>query len=194
MNRNKKGNHDVVLSWQTIAPPEATADFMYIEKLEIQPIMLNLTFKNLQFEKNDSFIFALLKNSLGKAVANFDKAPIKLKGIRLTSVYGSKDQVVGTISQRYKDLAKDTVMGIILSSNIIGNPVKFFDKISTGFNDLVDKPVQGFLEGPIEGGIGIIAGAGSFAAKTVGATFNSLHSITDSLANGLSTLSGVCSI
>jgi len=73
----------------------------------------------------------------------------------------------------------------------LGNPVKFFDRISNGFNDLVDKPVQGFLEGPIEGGIGIIAGAGSFAAKTVGATFNSLHNIADSLANGLSSLTGV---
>ena len=191
MFRSRQNNNNVCLSWQTIDPIASTTDFMYIEKLAIQPILINLTFKNLQFEKNDSFIFALLKNSLGKALANFDRAPIKLKGIGLTSVYGTKDQVIGTISQRYKDLAKETVMGIILSSNIIGNPVKFFDKISTGFNDLVDKPVQGFLEGPIEGGIGIIAGAGSFAAKTVGATFNSLHSITDSLANGLSTLSGV---
>jgi len=153
--------------------------------------MVGLTFKNLQYENNDAFVFALLKNALGKALANFDKAPIKLRGIDLRSVYGTKDQVFGTLTERYKELAKETMMGVVLSSNIIGNPVKFFDRISNGFNDLVDKPVQGFLEGPMEGGIGIIAGAGSFAAKTVGATFSSLHNIADSLANGLSTLSGV---
>lgn len=128
---------------------------------------------------------------MGKALANFDKAPIKLRGIEIRSVYGTKDQVFGTLIERYKELAKETMMSVVFSSNILGNPVKFFDRISNGFNDLVDKPVQGFLEGPIEGGIGIIAGAGSFAAKTVGATFNSLHNIADSLANGLSSLTGV---
>mmetsp|Transcript_28861 Transcript_28861/g.26176 ORF Transcript_28861/g.26176 Transcript_28861/m.26176 type:complete len:274 (+) Transcript_28861:4021-4842(+) len=81
-------------------------------------------------------------------------------------------------------------MGIVFSSGIIGNPVKFFDRVSSGFGDLVEKPVQGFLDGPISGGVGIIAGAGSFVGKTVGATFNSLHSITDSFANGLSSLTG----
>ncbi len=186
-------NQDVSLSWNNLDPTSNKADFIYIEKLAIQPIMLNLTFKNLQFETADAFVFALLKNALGKALANFDRAPIKLRGIYLRSVYGTKDQVFGTLIERYKELGKETVMGFILSSNIIGNPVKFFGRISNGINDLVDKPAQGFLEGPIEGGIGIITGAGSFAAKTVGATFNSLHNIADSLANGLSSLSGVSS-
>ena len=153
--------------------------------------MFNLTFKNFKFDTSDAFVFALLKNALGKAIANFDKAPIKLKGIDLRSVYGTKSQIFGTLGERYKSLAKEMIVRIVLSSGIIGNPVKFFDRISSGVNDLVDKPVQGFIEGPIEGGIGIITGAGSLAAKTVGATFNSLHSIADSLANGLSSLTGV---
>ncbi len=69
--------------------------------------------------------------------------------------------------------------------------MKFFGKISSGVDDLIDKPVRGFNSGPIEGGLGIVGGVGSLAAKTVGATFNSLHTISDSLANGLSSLSGV---
>lgn len=184
-------NQEGCLSWINLDPTKNAEDFIYIEKLAIQPIIISVTFKNLQFENTDAFIFALLKNSLGKALANFDKAPIKLRGIEIRSVYGTKDQVFGTLIERYKELAKETMMSVVFSSNILGNPVKFFDRISNGFNDLVDKPVQGFLEGPIEGGIGIIAGAGSFAAKTVGATFNSLHNIADSLANGLSSLTGV---
>jgi len=183
-------NQEGCLSWINLDPTKNAEDFIYIEKLAIQPIIISVTFKNLQFENTDAFIFALLKNSLGKALANFDKAPIKLRGIEIRSVYGTKDQVFGTLIERYKELAKETMMSVVFSSNILGNPVKFFDRISNGFNDLVDKPVQGFLEGPIEGGIGIIAGAGSFAAKTVGATFNSLHNIADSLANGLSSLTG----
>jgi vacuolar protein sorting-associated protein 13A/C len=151
--------------------------------------MVNVSFKNMQFG-NSTFVFNFLKKALGKALASFDRAPLKLKGIELSHTYGTKTNVVGILKQRYKAVTVDTIMGIILSSNFIGNPTKLFNKVSSGFNDLIDKPVKGFLEGPIEGGIGILAGAGSFAAKTVGATFQSLHNIADSVANGMAALSG----
>ena len=153
--------------------------------------MLNITFKNPQFDFKGAFVFNYIKNALGKALANLDNVPINLSGITLTSLYGTQDQAIGGLVERYKELGKNSILKIIFSANIIGNPVKFFNKISSGVDDLIDKPAKGFLEGPLEGGIGIVGGVSSLAAKTVGATFNSLHSITDSLANGLSNLSGV---
>jgi len=153
--------------------------------------MLNITFKNPQFDLSGAFVFAYIKNALGKALANLDNAPINLSGITVNSLYCTQDQAVEGLLGRYKELAKNSILKIVFSANIIGNPVKFLSKVSSGVNDLVDKPAKGFLEGPIEGGIGIIGGVGSLAAKTLGATFNSLHGITGSLANGLSSLSGV---
>lgn len=179
------------LSWQTINPKEASSEFIYVEKFAIQPIMLNITFKNLQFGTGSTFVFNFLQKALGKALANFDRAPIRLQGIELDHIYGTKATIVGALKQRYKTVTVNNIMGIIFSSNILGNPGRLFKGIAAGFNDLLDKPVKGFLESPIEGGIGIVAGAGSFAAKTVGATFHSLHNIADSLANGMAVLSGV---
>ncbi len=174
-----------------MVPKATNSEFIYIEKLAIQPIMINITFKNIQLDTGDTFIFSSIKTGLGTALANFDRAPIRLRGIALTQVYGTKSNVTGIIIQRYLSITVKAVLGVLLSSNIIGNPVKLFDKISTGFADLVDRPTQGFLEGPIEGGIGLVEGVGSFAANTVGATFQSLHKIADSLASGLSSLTKV---
>lgn len=147
----------------------------------------------MEVDESGSFIFVFLKKGIGKALANFDRAPLKLKGIELTQVYGTKANVIGTLLQRYKTVSIETIMKIIFSSNIIGNPVKFFDRISNGVSDLIDKPAQGFLEGPIEGGVGIVAGVGSLATQTLGATFQSLHNISDSIASGLSSLAKVMS-
>ena len=49
-------------------------------------------------------------------------------------------------------------------------------------------PSQGFLEGPIEGGVGIIKGVGSLVKETISGTFNSVSNITDNIASGLSSL------
>jgi len=155
--------------------------------------MLNLTFKNPQFDFSGAFVFAYIKNALGKALANLDNVPINLSGINVSTLYCTQDQAIEGLIGRYKELAKNSILKIVFSANIIGNPIKFFSKVSSGVNDLVDKPVKGFLEGPIQGGLGIIGGVGSLATKTIGATFNSLHGITDSLASGLTSLSGVSS-
>ena len=169
-------------------------DYIFIQRLTIQPIIANLTFKMSESQNNSRACLLGLKNAAGKAVASFDHTPVKVKGISLSSVYGTKDQIMGNHGLTdTQSLAKEVVMGLIFSSKIIGNPAKFFNKMSKGFNDLVDKPAQGFNQGPIEGGIGIIKGAGSLTAKTFGATFNSVHCIADSLATGLTTLTGVYS-
>lgn len=149
-----------------------------------------MSFKHIQFNSGSSFIFNFIKKSLGKALANFDRAPLKLTGIELYGTYGTKSNVFGTMLQRYKEVTIDTVMGVFLSSNILGNPGKFFNSISSGFNDLFDIPAREFQKGPLDGMVGIVKGTGTFLGKTIGATFDSVHNITDALASGMVALSG----
>ena len=50
---------------------------------------------------------------------------------------------------------------------------------------MIDKPCEGFVQGPIEGGLGIVKGAGSLVKRTVAATFTSMNKISNSLASGV---------
>jgi vacuolar protein sorting-associated protein 13A/C len=113
-----------------------------------------------------------------------------LTGIELFGTYGTKSNVFGTMIQRYKSVTIDTVMGVFLSSNILGNPGKFFNGISSGFNDLFDIPAREFQKGPLDGMVGIGKGTASFIGKTIGATFDSVHNISDALASGVIAFSG----
>ena len=75
------------------------------------------------------------------------------------------------------------------SIDLIGNPVGLFSNIGQGMQDLIKKPTEGFVKGPLEGGLGIVAGVGSLFSKTVGGAFNTLGKITGSLGSGIAGLS-----
>ena len=63
-----------------------------------------------------------------------------------------------------------------------------FNNITTGMKDLIDKPKEGFTKGPLEGGYGIVKGAGSLVGHTIAGAFNSINKITGSVSSGLSNL------
>ena len=71
----------------------------------------------------------------------------------------------------------------------IGNPVGLFSNIGTGIKDLYKKPKEGFVKGPLEGGLGILKGAGSLLKNTLSGSLNTVNKITGSLGTGFAGLS-----
>ena len=49
--------------------------------------------------------------------------------------------------------------------------------------------MDGFVEGPLEVGVGIVKGAGSLLKNTFAGTLNSVQKIAGSVATGISSLS-----
>jgi vacuolar protein sorting-associated protein 13A/C len=75
------------------------------------------------------------------------------------------------------------------SIDLIGNPVALFSNIGRGMQDLIQKPKEGFIKGPLEGGLGIVKGAGSLLGRTVSSTCSALEKITGSIGTGVAGLS-----
>lgn len=48
-----------------------------------------------------------------------------------------------------------SILKVLGSMSLFGSPVVVIKYIMKGCIDLVDKPMTGFVKGPIEGGIGI---------------------------------------
>jgi vacuolar protein sorting-associated protein 13A/C len=70
------------------------------------------------------------------------------------------------------------------SMDFIGNPVVIFSNIGSGLQNLINKPKEGFVNGPLEGGLGIIQGASSLIKNTLSGSLNSLNKISGSLGVG----------
>lgn len=61
----------------------------------------------------------------------------------------------------YRDMLIKVILKLFGSIEFFGNPIGLVKHIGKGVYDLFDKPIEGFIKGPIEGGIGIVKGAGS---------------------------------
>lgn len=122
-------------------------------------------------------------------MANIDDAPIKLNGIKLDNVFDTNSGITSKLISHYKQSVTTEVFKLLGSINIIGNPVGLFTQIGTGVSDLFEKPKEGFVKGPLEGGLGVVEGAGSLIKHAFAGTFNSIDKMTGSLGTGLAALS-----
>lgn len=77
---------------------------------------------------------------------------------------------------------------VLGSINLFGNPYVFIRMISEGAWEIVNQPTEGFIKGPIEGGIGIIKGGVYFTRNVVAGTCNSFEAISESISRGVSYL------
>ncbi|EAR90561.2 PH domain protein (macronuclear) [Tetrahymena thermophila SB210] len=170
--------------WQDCEiPPTSIPTF--VNQLILSNIELSITFKaNLKAKDSD---LNIVFTALGVALADIE-APIKLKGIRLINCFETVPGIISKLTSHYKDQAITQVLKACGSFNIIGNPVGLFQNISTGVNDLLNKPAEGFVQGPLEGGLGIMQGTSSLIKNTMAGAFYSVNKFTGSLSSGISAL------
>ena len=64
-----------------------------------------------------------------------------------------------------------SILKVLGSMSLFGSPVVVIKYIMKGCIDLVDKPMTGFVKGPIEGGIGIAYGFGSLVSNSFAGVF-----------------------
>ena len=50
----------------------------------------------------------------------------------------------------------------LIGASMIGNPTDFVNTLGTGARQFYYEPAEGLMQGPIQGGIGVIKGAGKF--------------------------------
>ena len=87
---------------------------------------------------------------------NLDDAQIVLKGFELHNCFDTPKFIGQKLAIRYKESLLKQIFFLIGSIDLIGNPVGLFNNIGAGMQDLVMKPAEGFVKGPLEGGLGIV--------------------------------------
>lgn len=81
------------------------------------------------------------------------------------------------------------MLKLLGSLDMIGNPLGLINNFKVGIKDAITKPMEGFVQGPLELGRGIVQGTNSLVSNTVGGTFNSINKISRTMAQGIGTLS-----
>jgi len=154
----------------------------YIEKFYIDPIKAKLSFetvRNTQISKN-SGTGALILSYIG-LLTDLEDAPLLLPGIFLPHLFHTKD-LLTKLQQHYTSALLKHLHWLIGSADFLGNPVRLFNNVGTGFVDFIMEPVRGIMISPQDFEFGLKKGTTSLVSNTVGGVFGSAAKLAGTLA------------
>ena len=164
-----------------------SAERKFFEFVNIGAIKISLTLKfehkKLKLEMDKGFGIQSFGYTLISNIANVSNSPLKFSELIITNVYAPPGELIQRIIKYYSKNGIFQFYKIIGSSDLIGNPVGFVDKLGSGVFELFNEPKKGLLKGPT----GFVGGVGKGVTSLVGgvasASFDSLSKITGSLYN-----------
>jgi vacuolar protein sorting-associated protein 13A/C len=171
------------------------SDFLYFEKLLLQPIQLNLSFSRTQESHTDrskmrsSSVMTLIYDVLTMTIGSVTDAPIRLKALSLENPIMSSSKLQDRISSFYYQETLGQVHNIIGAADFFGNPVKLFSTVASGVTDMFYEPLQGFqITRPQDFGIGVAKGASSLVRKTVFGLSDTFSKVAGSIGKGVAVM------
>ena len=160
---------------------------LFINHLDASSLEFSLTFYS---QSKDKVFQKLLQgnkllNDLLNAVSSIDRVPLLLNGFQIFNFQGNLSSLLSYIYEIYKQRALVQIMRIFGGIEILGSPLNLINSLSQGFKDLFNKPVEGIVNGPLGGAMGLVNGGISLAKHTVDGTFNTTSKITSGLSKGM---------
>ncbi|CAK86161.1 unnamed protein product (macronuclear) [Paramecium tetraurelia] len=178
-----------LIEWQELEIQLNDQQATYINKIEISPLNFNLTFySSAKTNLHYNMLMQIFK-TIGIVIGNIDDAPLILGGIFLENSFDTSNAILNKLTTHYKDMLFNLILKLIGSIEFFGNPVGLVKHLAKGVYDLFDKPLEGFIKGPVEGSIGIVRGAGSLVQNTVSGVSNSTSKIAGSISGSLAYIS-----
>lgn len=128
--------------------------------------------------------------TLISGVAAITNSPLTFKELVLVNVFQSQKFLIQQLAKNYTSQAVGQFYKLLGSSDLIGNPVGFIDKLGTGVYEFVSEPTKGLLRGPDEfiGGVG--KGVQGLIGNAVQGGFESLSKVSGGLYSVMKNVSG----
>ncbi|KAI5124698.1 hypothetical protein M0805_004304 [Coniferiporia weirii] len=173
---------------------DKTGEDVYFEVLELQPIILSVSFvRNITPSDGDSQTMttrnplAVALNVLTMTLANAEGVELQLNALGLTDVHLTLPDIQSRIMYHYRQEVLRQIYRVLGSADFLGNPVGLFTNVSSGVADIFYEPWHGVVQhGGGELGVGLAKGAASFVKKTIFGLSDSMTKVTSSLGKGLS--------
>jgi vacuolar protein sorting-associated protein 13A/C len=157
---------------------------MYIKYYNSTPLSLKISYYSTMKVESDPGFNNFMKR-FGLALNTIEGAPININALELRDVVGTLNDIGYILKDRYMVRLKKNLFAILGASSLIGNPIQLVNNVSSGFKDFFYKPIEGLIDGPIEGGKGFVKGTSSLFQHTVKGTFSSASGIFSSLSKGV---------
>jgi hypothetical protein len=184
----KKEHVCIELDTSAPLPPELSAintDKLYFNMIHLGAIKINVSLRfekqMLNFDINKGFGALTILYTIATSVATVSDAPLSFKELVITNIFQSQNALISNLTGNYVRQGMMQFYKLIGSSDLLGNPVGFVDKLGSGVFEFFNEPRKGMIKGPKEfvGGVG--KGVTSLVTGVVSASFDSVSKISGSL-------------
>ena len=172
--------------------------YCYIEELLLQPISVRLSLHNSSSAPLTedllpaSSLFTPLRalvNTVTSLVANLQNAALQLNSFAMTDAFVRVSQLVSKLVVHYVLQVVSKLYLLLGAFNLIGNPVELVGNLSEGVTAFFFEPMECLVKQPKDfvGSVG--KGASKLLSLTTYGLLNSVSKVTDTVGNGLASLS-----
>ena len=135
--------------------------WLYIKRFRFNAVSILLTFAMHDYKKKPEqrkrINADLLVRAFGVLFLNVDRTQLKIRGLQLRHVYELQHGFINIIKTHLSNQQRLNLAKMVGSMNVIGNPVQLFSNLGDGVVEFFEKPVEGFVKGPIEGVIASVS-------------------------------------
>ena len=160
----------------------------FVNNFEISPISLNVSYAK-DPDHTDSeyaqFMNSVSFDIVGFFLTNIEGAPITLQGVESRSQACPISLVTNIVKKKYMASVRESLIPVLGSFNLLGNPQQLIAEVSTGVKELFNKPKARMEDAgnPLALGAGIAEGTGSLMKHTARGAFGSIGRATKAFAD-----------
>lgn len=184
--------HEISSDFNTELPvlkhdPHSSTSKAYFEFVHLGAMKLILTFRAskqlFELELNPLHAFGAFRvfSSIGRSFISITDSPLYFSEILLRHSFQTMDTLISIIIKNYIRQGVFQFYKVLGSSDLLGNPIGFVDKLGMGVYEFVNEPRKGMLKGPKGFVKGVGKGMRSLVGNTMSAGFGSISKITGSL-------------
>lgn len=128
--------------------------------------------------------------NIGISFVGLENASFRLNSLEVTNIYGTAEEVQTVVISHYRHRIMKNVFGLVMSTNILGNLNLLKHDVGTGAKDFFYKPYEGFIDGPMEGGKGLVIGTASLVGNTTKGALGIFSRMIGGVSKGMLFFSG----
>jgi hypothetical protein len=174
---------------------------IYLQKMELSEIRMNASFNPVVTNEagvttlgDEALWFVTLQTlavAVGSVFAKIENCPIHFRACEMEHVFASGPNLGMLIAERYAWRAVWQGLVVLLSPEILGNPVRIIYSLYEGVYDFITLPAQGLYKSPAAFAAGALQGTKSLVRAVVSSVLSTASSLAASLQVGLIALGGV---
>jgi len=175
---------------------------IYVERIEISEIRFNASFNpiiagdkgevssfSIVGESSSSSLIETALNALmltiGSAFAKIDNCPIKFRPYQAEHIFTSANKFAAALAMNYTQQAASQAYAVLLSSELLGNPMRLLITLGQGVRDFLYLPTVGLFVSPRAFVVGAWRGTLSLLSNLVASFCSTGGSLASSVQVGM---------